>query len=50
MRLLVIARHGGRKYNDPSCTNIDIVAIDAIINEAAQAHRGVISADCWHEQ
>jgi hypothetical protein len=31
------------------CTNTDIAAIDAIINEAAQAHRGVIPADCWHE-
>ena len=27
------------------CTDTDIAAIDAIINEAAQAHRGVIPAD-----
>ena len=27
----------------------DLPVIDAIINEAAQAYRGVIPADCWHE-
>lgn len=31
------------------CTEADIDAIDAIINEAAQVYRGVIPADCWHE-
>jgi N-acetylglutamate synthase-like GNAT family acetyltransferase len=31
------------------CTQADIPAIDAIINEAAEAYRGVIPADCWHE-
>jgi N-acetylglutamate synthase-like GNAT family acetyltransferase len=31
------------------CTQADIPAIDAIINEAADAYRGVIPADCWHE-
>jgi N-acetylglutamate synthase-like GNAT family acetyltransferase len=31
------------------CTDADVAAIDAIINEAAQAYRGVIPADCWHE-
>jgi len=31
------------------CTDADIPAIDAIINEAAQAYRVVIPADCWHE-
>jgi GNAT superfamily N-acetyltransferase len=31
------------------CTDDDIPAIEAIINEAAQAYRGVIPADCWHE-
>lgn len=31
------------------CTNVDVPAIDAIINDAAQAYRGVIPADCWHE-
>ena len=31
------------------CTEADIPAIDAIINEAAQAYRGAIPADCWHE-
>ena len=31
------------------CTNVDVPAIDAIINEAAEAYRGVIPVDCWHE-
>jgi GNAT superfamily N-acetyltransferase len=31
------------------CTDNDVSAIDAIINEAAGAYRGVIPADCWHE-
>ena len=31
------------------CTEADIPAIDAVINEAATAYRGVIPADCWHE-
>ena len=31
------------------CTQADIPAIDTIINEAAQAYRGVIPSDCWHE-
>jgi len=31
------------------CTDGDVPAIDAIINEAASAYRGVIPADCWHE-
>ena len=31
------------------CTEADFAAMDAIINEAAQAYRGVIPADCWHE-
>jgi GNAT superfamily N-acetyltransferase len=31
------------------CTDADCAAIEAIINEAAQAYRGVIPADCWHE-
>lgn len=31
------------------CTDSDVPAIEAIINEAAQAYRGVIPADCWHE-
>jgi GNAT superfamily N-acetyltransferase len=31
------------------CTDADIPAIDAIVNEAAAAYRGVIPADCWHE-
>jgi len=31
------------------CANADFPAIEAIINEAAQAYRGVIPADCWHE-
>jgi GNAT superfamily N-acetyltransferase len=31
------------------CLDDDIPVIDAIINEAAAAYRGVIPADCWHE-
>ena len=31
------------------CTAADVPAIDAIINEAAEAYRGVIPAECWHE-
>lgn len=31
------------------CTDADFSAIEAIINEAAQAYRGAIPADCWHE-
>ncbi|SRR6266481_4399485 len=32
-----------------SCSDDDIPAINAIINEAAHAYRGVIPDDCWHE-
>ena len=31
------------------CTEADLAAIEAIVNEAAEAYRGVIPADCWHE-
>ena len=31
------------------CTDDDIPAIDAIINDAAKAYRGAIPPDCWHE-
>jgi GNAT superfamily N-acetyltransferase len=31
------------------CTAADMEAIEAIINEAAVAYKGVIPADCWHE-
>lgn len=31
------------------CTDEDLVAIHAIINDASVAYRGVIPADCWHE-
>jgi GNAT superfamily N-acetyltransferase len=31
------------------CTDDDVPAIEAIINDAARAYRGVIPADCWHE-
>ncbi len=31
------------------CTEADVVTVHKIINEAAQAYRGVIPADCWHE-
>lgn len=31
------------------CTASDLPVIETIINEAAQAYRGVIPGDCWHE-
>jgi GNAT superfamily N-acetyltransferase len=31
------------------CERADRAAIEAIVNEAAQAYRGVIPPDCWHE-
>ena len=31
------------------CTDSDFALIETIINEAAQAYRGAIPADCWHE-
>jgi GNAT superfamily N-acetyltransferase len=31
------------------CTDADLAALDAIINDAAQAYRGAIPPDCWHE-
>ncbi len=31
------------------CADADFQVLEAIINEAAQAYRGVIPADCWHE-
>ena len=31
------------------CTQADLEAIFAIVNDAAQAYRGVIPADRWHE-
>jgi GNAT superfamily N-acetyltransferase len=31
------------------CAETDFPVIEAIINEAAQAYRGVIPADCWHD-
>ena len=31
------------------CTDDDVPAIEAIINEAASVYRGLIPADCWHE-
>jgi GNAT superfamily N-acetyltransferase len=32
-----------------NCTDVDIAAIEAIINEAAQVYRDVIPTDCWRE-
>ena len=32
-----------------ACSGGDISTIDAVINRAAQAYKGVIPADCWHE-
>jgi GNAT superfamily N-acetyltransferase len=31
------------------CTGGDIAEIDVIINQAAEAYRGAIPPDCWHE-
>src|SRR5690348_2958835 len=31
------------------CADADFAAIESIVNEAAEAYRGVIPADCWHE-
>lgn len=31
------------------CSAGDVASIESIVNEAAQAYRGVIPADCWHE-
>jgi len=31
------------------CVDVDFPVIEAVINEAARAYRGVIPADCWHE-
>src|SRR5690349_21836339 len=31
------------------CNDADIDVIEAIVNEAALAYRGVIPPDCWHE-
>jgi len=31
------------------CTNADFQAIEAVINEAAEAYRAAIPPDCWHE-
>lgn len=31
------------------CADADFPAIEAVVNEAAAAYRGVIPADCWHE-
>ncbi len=31
------------------CVDTDFPAIEAIINTAAEAYRGVIPPDCWHE-
>jgi len=31
------------------CAEGDFQTIEAIINEAAQAYKGAIPADCWHE-
>jgi N-acetylglutamate synthase-like GNAT family acetyltransferase len=32
-----------------ACRDSDVPAIDEIVNQAAQAYRGVIPEDCWHE-
>ncbi|HZT13474.1 MAG TPA: GNAT family N-acetyltransferase [Candidatus Baltobacteraceae bacterium] len=37
------------EYRIRPCTPADTGVIDAIINDAAIAYKGVIPADCWHE-
>jgi len=37
------------KYRIRPCTPADTGVIDAIINDAAIAYKGVIPDDCWHE-
>ena len=31
------------------CDEVDFETIHMVINEAAEAYRGVIPSDCWHE-
>jgi GNAT superfamily N-acetyltransferase len=31
------------------CADTDFQTIEAVINDAAEAYRGAIPADCWHE-
>ncbi|HEY6391400.1 MAG TPA: GNAT family N-acetyltransferase [Bryobacteraceae bacterium] len=31
------------------CADADFSTIEAVVNEAAEAYRGFIPADCWHE-
>jgi len=31
------------------CDSRDVAAIDRIVNDAAEAYRGAIPRDCWHE-
>jgi GNAT superfamily N-acetyltransferase len=31
------------------CSDADLPTIESIVNEAAQAYRGAIPDDCWHE-
>jgi len=31
------------------CTDADLATIETIVNDAAEAYRGVIPPDCWHE-
>src|SRR5437588_7449267 len=31
------------------CTDADLPAMEAIVNEAAEAYRQAIPPDCWHE-
>ncbi|TMB08668.1 MAG: GNAT family N-acetyltransferase, partial [Deltaproteobacteria bacterium] len=31
------------------CAAADLPALFSIVNDAAQAYKGVIPADCWHE-
>jgi GNAT superfamily N-acetyltransferase len=32
-----------------ACSDTDVPAIEAIVNEAASAYKGVIPSDCWHD-
>lgn len=43
-----VERHGTH-MTIRRCTDSELETIASIINEAAEAYRGVIPADCWHE-
>jgi N-acetylglutamate synthase-like GNAT family acetyltransferase len=40
---------GEREEMIRQCVDGDLAVMEAVINEAAEAYRGAIPADCWHE-